>query len=91
MESITRLEDDYAYRGRKVDFRIIPKAYRLMEEVVCDVTSSANDSGFHDDESSQDDDEEMITEGRQRRRLKNYLAKQWRGRRAKHARKVRRT
>ncbi|XP_026695766.2 uncharacterized protein LOC100179265 [Ciona intestinalis] len=98
-ESLPHLNaDEYTYRGKRVDFAQLPDKYELLEENVCDVISSFNDSGIHDESICSSDDEERtddvirLHDDVKQRTFSDYVSKQWKGRRAKRTRKaIRRT
>jgi len=90
------LGEKYSYRGRRVDFALLPDRYELLEEVECDESSTMNDSGIHEGSvSSSDDDDSLCAENvpiaggdKDRAVIAKYLKKRWNGKRAKSTRKV---
>uniref|UniRef100_H2ZQF5 Uncharacterized protein n=1 Tax=Ciona savignyi TaxID=51511 RepID=H2ZQF5_CIOSA len=88
--------DEYLYRGKRVDFAVLPEKYDLLEESNCDIISVLNDSGIHDESfcSSDDDvaDDVHLTDVVKRRSFGAYVSKKWHAKRLKRARKaIRRT
>jgi len=83
--------EEFTYRSRVVHLSIIPDKYSLLEEVENDsVTSNVRNIPLPLSEGGDEEmyDEDLLQRAKNKT-LKDYLAKRWRGKKAKRVRKVR--
>ena len=90
-ESLVENNEEFAYRGATVHVAKIADSYKLLKEVESDSLLPPIEKLSLQDPQGDDNvprDEEKLIQHEKDKTLKEYLAKKWRGKKAKRVRKV---